>query len=118
MMASSIYRALDRDRWEVRPIIRLPPVDRSALIECTLREASLEESPAYIKLSYAWGEPKITAHILVNGVRCQVTTNLESAFRYIRHGVDHLGRCDLYQPNGYAGVESSGAANTANILEC
>jgi hypothetical protein len=58
--------------------------------KCTLRVVSLYEFLAYTALSYAWGDPNVTAPILVNGVECQITTNLESALRHIRDDINHL----------------------------
>jgi hypothetical protein len=85
-----IYEPLARDRRETRLITILPFVDHSASIECTIRKVSLDDSPFYTALSYAWGNPKITAPILLNGAECHVTTNLESALRHIRSEVHEL----------------------------
>jgi Heterokaryon incompatibility protein (HET) len=83
-MASSIYKALDTHRQEIRLLVILPATDHTAPIECNLREVSLEENPVYTALSYTWGDPNVTNPVFVDGVECQVTTNLESALRHIR----------------------------------
>lgn len=89
-MASSIYEALSKDRQEIRLVTILPAAEPSALIECTLGSVCLQENPTYTALSYAWGDPTVTASVAVNGVECQVTTNLEAALRHIRDDVDHI----------------------------
>ena len=53
-------------------------------IHCRLFHAQLSNKPVYKALSYAWGSPRITRHILVNGTKHQVTVNLESALRRLR----------------------------------
>jgi hypothetical protein len=44
-------------------------------------------------LSYAWGDPKVTALLYLNGSEIQVTRNLESALRTIR---DKVGEADFW----------------------
>jgi hypothetical protein len=53
-------------------------------INCRLHHAPLANRPTYKALSYAWGSPRATRPILVNGCQHAVTVNLESALRRIR----------------------------------
>ena len=41
-------------------------------------------TPGYVALSYTWGDPSQTQSIEVNGVKIQVTMNLEAALRALR----------------------------------
>lgn len=52
-------------------------------IKCTLEHVSLRDAPKYTALSYVWGDPDITTPVLLNGVPCKVTTNLEAALRQL-----------------------------------
>lgn len=89
-MAFYIYEPLERRSQEIRLVTILPAADHWAPIKCILRKVSLHENPAYTALSYAWGDPNVTAPILVNGIQLQVTTNLESALRHIRDDFNRL----------------------------
>jgi hypothetical protein len=53
-------------------------------IQCHLFHVPLANEPIYKALSYAWGSPKATRPILVNGYQHSVTVNLESALRRLR----------------------------------
>ncbi|CZR57632.1 uncharacterized protein PAC_07521 [Phialocephala subalpina] len=51
---------------------------------CQLHHVSLANRPSYKALSYAWGSPRATRPIVVNGYQHAVTVNLESALRRLR----------------------------------
>lgn len=81
----SIFRPLEADRQEIR-LVRIKPSSISdAKIECELVSVYLQTQPRLEALSYFWGDPNITAPILLNGVEWQVPANLEPALRRLRH---------------------------------
>lgn len=82
--STSTYSPLSHDNREIRVVIIEPSLERSMPIRCTTRKISLNNSPTYHALSYAWGDPTVTASILLNDVETQVTTNLEAALRHMR----------------------------------
>lgn len=79
---SSLYpQRLKAGDKEIRLLVidsRLP----EQCICCSLRTVSLNNTPKYTALSYAWGDARITVPIAINGVSVHVTTNLESALRH------------------------------------
>jgi hypothetical protein len=89
-MASPVYEALNKECLEIRLVTVLPATEPFAPIECSLYSVCLQENHTYTALSYAWGDPTVTASVIVNGIECHVTTNLESALRHIRDDVDHI----------------------------
>lgn len=54
-------------------------------VHCQLSIISLNDSPDYEALSYAWGDRRVTRNINVNGHVVPVTVNLEEALRQLRH---------------------------------
>jgi hypothetical protein len=86
-MASPIWHPLNAERKEIR-ICRLSPSnDLDEPPSVTLEIVSLDSNPEYEALSYTWGDPKDTTPIMINGVEWPVTTNLDTAFRYLRSDV-------------------------------
>src|SRR5689334_12420631 len=81
----SIYRHLDLQTRQIR-ILHLLPGAPNDPIHCTLHTASLDDDHPYEALSYVWGDPAIRQPITVDGQITQVTTNLASALRSLRHG--------------------------------
>ncbi|KLU90831.1 hypothetical protein MAPG_09357 [Magnaporthiopsis poae ATCC 64411] len=83
MAPQSVHQSLDPSRQEIRLIEISPfdPSDQSAVIECGLHVVSLLDKPEYVALSYVWGDPAVTAEILVNGRSFQATVNLAAALR-------------------------------------
>ena len=53
-------------------------------VYCDLYHSFRDENPHYEALSYAWGDPKQTVPIIVNGQSRQVTINLRNALQHIR----------------------------------
>jgi len=87
-MANSIYQPLTPNGRETRLITIQPSDNPSSPIECTIRNILLDDPPRFTALSYAWGDPKVTALPYLKGSKIQVTTNLESALRTIRDKMD------------------------------
>ncbi|CAO2657108.1 Nn.00g032340.m01.CDS01 [Neocucurbitaria sp. VM-36] len=59
-------------------------------ISCTLHVLDLDSQPAYDALSYTWGDPGVTESIQVGGIAVEVTLNLYTALRHLRHTSDDL----------------------------
>jgi hypothetical protein len=79
------YSPLDPGTTQIRIIELLPANDKAASIEVRIVHTTLDEIPGlYFALSYTWGDPLDTVHILANGDDFKVTRNLESALRYLR----------------------------------
>ncbi len=76
------YQSLATDRNEIR-LLTLLPSDKETIVCCSLEHASLVNPPEFCALSYCWGDPNITAEIIINDAPVQVTTNLESALRHL-----------------------------------
>lgn len=84
-MASSIYVSLQGDGRAFRLLILEPSTDRLAPVLCKLNRASFDNDDLkYTALSYVWGDPLETTPILVNGVKTNITLNLEAALRHVR----------------------------------
>jgi Heterokaryon incompatibility protein (HET) len=85
---SSIYDPYNEVYHDLHPReIRLVELFRgrwSDTIRCQLHRAASANRPAYKALSYAWGSPRATRPVLVNGYQHLVTVNLESALRRLR----------------------------------
>lgn len=79
-----LYNRLPKDSRRIRLLTILPNADKSAIVECTLTEAELDDGTSYDALSYWWGDPKLTRPAIVNGHRKQITTNLDDALRQFR----------------------------------
>ena len=65
-------------------ILTLLPGELGDPVECMLEVVSPQDDPAYEALSYAWGDPKVTLPIKVQGNGHEVTTNLHSALVHLR----------------------------------
>ncbi len=53
-------------------------------IVCELNHESLAGPPAYVALSYNWGNPTVTKNITVSGKTVSITYNLDLALRHLR----------------------------------
>lgn len=72
--ASLLYRPLQSS--EIR-FIKILPGSWDEPVSCELVYVSLDDKPDYVALSYAWGDPKVTAHpMTVDGQENFITTNL------------------------------------------
>ncbi|TGO36479.1 hypothetical protein BHYA_0123g00070 [Botrytis hyacinthi] len=83
MEGTQLYHTLEVSKKEVR-LVTLLPGDFSNVIHCTLTTVSLIDEPFYEALSYVWGNPTNRCDVDLQGVAFPVTTNLESALRYLR----------------------------------
>jgi hypothetical protein len=66
-------------------LLQIQPGSGSQRIECKLESSQFVDNPAYSALSYAWGDPKRTKSIIVNGAKMQIADNLWHALYSIRH---------------------------------
>lgn len=76
------YLPLD-DPDTIRLVI-ISPGDWNSSVSCHLVHRRLDDNPGYVALSYAWGSPKVTKPVFVDGAKLQVTFNLESVLRRLR----------------------------------
>lgn len=94
MKPSQIYRPLDPQSQQIRLLRIFPSSELEAPIYCSIFEADLKDDPPpiYRALSYAWGDPKLTAEINIEGNEAPTTIgpNLSLAIRYIRHDSDDV----------------------------
>jgi hypothetical protein len=81
---AAIYSALDPSRFEIRTVTVAPGKFEDD-VSCQLQIVSLYENPSYEALSYAWGSHRPTRKVFINGIRHQVSENLESALRHLRY---------------------------------
>ncbi|KAF7914568.1 uncharacterized protein EAF01_000974 [Botrytis porri] len=84
MEGTQLYHILDVSKKRVR-LVTLLPGDFSRDIHCTLTTVSLSDEPVYEILSYVWGNPTNKRDSTLQRVSFPVTTNLESALRYLRY---------------------------------
>lgn len=85
LINSHVYQDVDFGRKEIRLLELLPGV-RSDLVCVKLLHVSLDAQPHYDALSYIWGDTTPTRSIRVEeDDGFQVTANLESALRDLRH---------------------------------
>jgi Heterokaryon incompatibility protein (HET) len=54
-------------------------------VQCKLKLVSLNNSPVYTALSYAWGDKTDRGLVVVNGVEVSVTASLENALYHLSH---------------------------------
>jgi hypothetical protein len=66
-------------------LVALHPGDDGNPIRCNLFVANLDQNPIYHGLSYAWGDPSSTVPIICSDASIDVTINLSSALRRLRH---------------------------------
>ena len=60
------------------------------LVSCSSRSTLLFAAPAYVALSYVWGDPNDKTSINLDGRPKQVTRNLEGALRQLRDSLQPL----------------------------
>jgi len=77
------YQHIEQQSRDIRIVILLPG-NRDDDIRCVTQIVSLDASPAYEAISYAWGDPQDTMPILLDGHRLIVMKSLESAMRHLR----------------------------------
>src|SRR3569833_641762 len=80
---STLCLELDLSRREFR-LLSLQPGRWDDPIFCSLRKASLDDSPVYDALSYVWGDLSVCDTVHVNNSQVPVTANLFDALRRLR----------------------------------
>ncbi|KAH6711757.1 heterokaryon incompatibility protein-domain-containing protein [Leptodontidium sp. MPI-SDFR-AT-0119] len=78
------YEPLNSTRKEITSLI-LQPLTSGNGLQCTTSTISLLESSEFEALSYVSGDASIQETITFNDVPTQVTKNLYTAFKYLRH---------------------------------
>ena len=76
------YEALPTETFRVFEL--LPGVEGDP-ISCLLHDANWADLPVYEAISYAWGDPKATTPVILDGKRLDVTVNLQTALKHFRH---------------------------------
>lgn len=82
-MEYPFYSKLDYARREIR-LLEIHKDDDNSLVCCTTRTLSLNDITNLNALSYCWGDPNVTAPIMVNDHVMNITINLEKALRQLR----------------------------------
>ncbi|PVH72984.1 hypothetical protein DL98DRAFT_659718 [Cadophora sp. DSE1049] len=82
-MSASSPHLPDLGNNEIR-LLHIIPGAFTSPIHCALKAHSLSSKPAYDALSYTWNNTGGLQTITVNGVPCNVTSNLELALRHLR----------------------------------
>jgi hypothetical protein len=83
---ASIYSSLADG--QARRLILQPASNLHDPIDCSLEVVKLSASPKYEALSYVWGQGVASNPVLLDGVHLQITPNLDTALRHLRHGSD------------------------------
>ncbi|KAG6999552.1 hypothetical protein G7Y79_00034g069750 [Physcia stellaris] len=82
---AAVYRkycgALDYAQREIR-LLRVHHSDNQEVV-CDISTVSLNEPPAYLALSYVWGDPSDTKPLVLGGRDFPVTANLKAALMII-----------------------------------
>lgn len=73
------YRTLDFANFETRFLRFVDRWESGARVQCEIVHASVVDPPAYLALSYCWGDLSETTTISVDGLMVEVTSNLEQA---------------------------------------
>ncbi len=81
-----IEPALRLGKNEIR-LLTIHPGKRDKAVQCDLNVVQFEEALPYEALSYTWGDPAMTAPILIRGTSFNITANLHSALLHLRHEV-------------------------------
>ncbi|KAF3037635.1 hypothetical protein E8E12_004784 [Didymella heteroderae] len=71
------YQPLNLTRPQIR-LINLKSGPFNGIVECDIHIFDVESAPPYVALSYTWGPPSPTAHILVNGQQFEIRQNLHN----------------------------------------
>ncbi|RBA15875.1 hypothetical protein FPRO05_12096 [Fusarium proliferatum] len=81
---SPLYRPLEYPNRTIRLLILQPSASPLTILEGSLHPVSLDLRPAYLALSYVWGDAKNTQSMAVDGHEVAVTVNLAYALRCAR----------------------------------
>jgi hypothetical protein len=82
------YEPLDSSGKEIRLLSIQPAKIRAAPIRCEIYRIRLQDADKYVALSYIWGNPNRRRPIYLNGIKVEVTVNLEECLRQIRSSND------------------------------
>lgn len=82
---ADIYQPLNPLLKEIRLLTLEPAPMRHCLIHIRLETVSLYDGPEYEAISYAWGDPKDTTEVTVNGHPFPITVSLAGALRRFRY---------------------------------
>lgn len=111
----AIYQSLSSN--EVR-FMKLCPAPWSEPIKCDIINFSVDEAPAYVALSYAWGDPTDTVEITLNDKPFHITTNLFNALRQLREFCWNPSAApDVFQNRNLLFWIDALCINQANIAE-
>ncbi len=66
------YQPLSPLKGQIRLLQILPPLPNGR-VSCALSTVSLSDKPAFICLSYVWGDASVTEEVIVDGNPMQVT---------------------------------------------
>jgi hypothetical protein len=66
-------------------VLELLPGVEGEPISCLLRSVNWADLPVYEAISYAWGDPKARAPIIVDGKNLDVTVNLQTGLKHFRY---------------------------------
>ncbi|KAG4285140.1 hypothetical protein FPRO06_06400 [Fusarium proliferatum] len=78
-----LYQPLDKDKREIR-LLEILPNTPDGKVNCKLHTVLLTSDLYYTCIAYAWGDPKVTEEIIVDGVPRQVTVTLATALRHVK----------------------------------
>lgn len=78
------YQPLDLREQDIR-ILTIHPGEFTSRIQCSIRNTSLKNNLTYKALSYVWGNSTKGYTVTLDGVAVNVTDNLFSALRRLRH---------------------------------
>jgi hypothetical protein len=81
---NALYVPLALNLRQIRLLQIQPCSETSAPIECTFQTFNLTKALKYTALSYVWGDPTITEHVVINGKALAITVNLYSALWHLR----------------------------------
>ena len=82
--SESLYKPLNPERREIRLLHIKPSLELEEKPQCFLQTVSLDDSPQFEALSYAWGDPSLTRPIRLEDREWYATINLEAGLRYLR----------------------------------
>jgi hypothetical protein len=83
--SSDMYEYMNLPTENSFRVLELLPGREHDPISCHLLPADWSNVPSYEAVSYAWGNPELTAPVLCHGKRVNVTQNLHNALTQLRH---------------------------------
>lgn len=83
-LTSPIYEALDANSLQIRLLYLEPCSGGDQVLTCRMSVASLSKDLQYHALSYVWGDPNPTDHMILDGRPFRITYNLAAALKHLR----------------------------------